>query len=144
VSGAPKVRIRSGATSRDFPLLKGVLTLESGQLKEGEHSLTLEGGAARPQVTTLIIRFDNAAPTAYLESAQALARNADGTFTLRGGALPGSEISVDGVRVPLDAEGRFETRVTLAPGARGFGLAIKHARAGSHYYVRRAQDGKAP
>jgi hypothetical protein len=143
VSGG-MVRVRSGATSRDYPLAKGALTLESGQLKEGEHSLTLEGGSARGQAATLIIRFDNAAPTAYLESAQALARNADGTFTLRGGALPGSEVSVDGARVPLDAEGRFETRASLAPGARGFGVAIKHPRAGSHYYVRRGQDGRAP
>jgi hypothetical protein len=48
-SAALRVRISSGATHRDYPLVKGELTLESGQLKEGEHSLTLEGGAARGQ-----------------------------------------------------------------------------------------------
>jgi hypothetical protein len=94
--------------------------------------------------TTLSIQFDNAAPAAYVEAGAGLVPDAAGSFTLRGAALPGSEVSVDGVRLTLDKESRFETQLRLAPGARGFGLWIKHPRAGSHYYVRRVLGGVTP
>lgn len=138
-AGKVTLRVLSGGSARELPGLSGRYSFESGALKEGEHSLNVQPGGTKP--TTLFIRFDNAAPAAYVESAAGLTRQADGSYLLRGGALPGSEVSVDGKRLTLDKESRFETTLKLAPGRRGFGLWIKHPRAGSHYYVRRVQGG---
>jgi hypothetical protein len=143
-AGKVTLHVDSGGTSRDYPGVQGQLSFESGQLREGEHSLRIEGASARSKPTTLSIRFDNAAPAAYVEAPTGLMPGADGSYTLRGGALPGSTVSVDGVPLTLDKESRFETQLRLAPGARGFGLWIKHPRAGSHYYVRRVAAAGAP
>ncbi|HEX6241168.1 MAG TPA: hypothetical protein VFZ61_09760, partial [Polyangiales bacterium] len=144
VTGQLTLRVSSAAGSRSYPFDARELTLDSGQLRDGEHSFELAGSDARVKPTTLRIVFDNTTPAAYVEAATTLTRAADGRYTLRGGALPGSQVSVSGRNVPLDSNARFEIELGLPPGMRAFWFAIKHPRAGSHYYVRRVPDGGGP
>jgi len=109
-----------------------------GALGEGEHALTFEGGGARSKSTSLVIRFDNAAPTASITSP------ADGSFaagarvTVSGTALPGFVVSVGSETLEQDAQNRF-SKVVAAPAGQG-ALPIRFAQPqrGVHYYLRRS------
>lgn len=135
------LRVEGTGPAKTFKLPASGLTLESGALGEGSHTLSVIGktptSAKKP--TTLVIRFDNAAPAAYLESEGTLKQAANGTVTVSGAALDDSQISLDGKPVSLDRAARFEASVAPATSARGVGLWIKHPRLGSHHYVRRIQ-----
>jgi hypothetical protein len=140
-SGDLSLRIEGTEPAKTLKLPVDGLTLESGTLGEGSHTLSLVGKTllAAKKPTTVSIRFDNAAPAAYLEGEGALKQSANGSVELSGAALDDSQISIDGKPVVLDRAARFEARVVPDAGARGVGLWIKHPRLGSHHYVRRVQ-----
>ncbi|MFT3923746.1 MAG: FecR domain-containing protein [Myxococcales bacterium] len=141
LAGEASLRVEGSGPTKTFKLLASGLTLESGQLGEGTHSLSFVGKSAAPakKPTTLVIRFDNSAPAAYLEGEGALKPAGDGSVEISGAALDDSQITVDGKPVSLDRAARFDARVVPDPKARGVGLWIRHPRLGSHHYVRRIQ-----
>ncbi len=140
-SGDLSLRIQGAGPAKTLKLPAAGLTLASGTLGEGTHTLSVLGQSslATKKPTTVSIRFDNAAPAAYLEGEIVLKPSADGSVTLSGAALEGSQLSLDGKPVQLDRAARFDVRVVPEASARGVGLWIKHPRLGSHHYVRRVR-----
>jgi hypothetical protein len=115
-----------------------VATLRSGEIGEGSWRFwfVAEGGQ-RSAKTRLTLSFDNAAPVAQLtEPAGAPAWSAD-TVLVAGIATEGSQVSVDGVALPLDATLRFSSRVAVVAGRRAVAVRIAQGDRNVHYYVRR-------
>jgi len=109
----------------------------SGALAEGEHQLSFQAGAARSRQTTVVIRFDNAAPTASIASP------ADGSFTpgssvlVAGTAQPGWLVTVGSETLAQDPQNRFSMQIN-APAERALAIRFTKAQRGVHYYLRRS------
>ena len=130
--------VRSSSNARTVKSKGPSYTLAAGALGEGEHSFVFEASGKRSKVTTVAIRFDNAAPTASLSSpteedllpapAWILRgrRSRDGTFRSKARSCPGRSTSLLGRRSLPPSEQR--------------GLLIRFAnpQRGTHYYLRRA------
>jgi hypothetical protein len=110
---------------------------------EGTHVLWFEteDSAKRSADTTLLLRFDNAAPTANVREP------ADGSFRpgdvvkVSGVVVEGWSVNVYGQAVPLDEQKRFSTTATVPPTDNALVLRMSHAKRGTVYYVRHAAGG---
>jgi hypothetical protein len=113
-------------------------TFDAGQLAEGSHTLTFSANGRSSAATKLSIVFDNAAPTARIQSP------ANGSFQLgtsvnvAGVAAPGWGISVAGRELAMDAQSRFSEQVTDSSDKQTLQLRFSHPRRGVHYYLRHA------
>ena len=109
----------------------------SGSLAEGQHTFSFQAGGRRSRETTVVIRFDNAAPAASIASP------ADGSFApgssvlVSGTAQPGSVVSVGGETLQQDAQNRFSTAVN-APSDQALAIRFIQPQRGVHYYLRRS------
>ena len=109
-----------------------------GALPEGEHVFTFEADGKRSKPTSVVIRFDNAAPTASLSSP------ADGSFApgssvlVAGSALPGWTVSAGGRELEQDAQNRFSEQVVTSSGERALVIRFSQPGRGVHYYLRRS------
>lgn len=131
VSGPGGARNVDAATARH--------QFDSGELGEGIHTLTFarSGGAQSPP-TTLAIRFDNAAPSASLREPANGSFAAGASVAVRGVALEGWNVTVNGESIPLDEQHRFDGNAQVGADAAGIAIRLFHPRRGVHYYVRRA------
>jgi hypothetical protein len=122
---------------------KPVHVFGAGSLPEGRHTLRFEAqraGAPHSKITTVELRFDNAAPTASVRVPSAAGFEPGKSVHVSGIALPGSQVSVLGQRFTLDAQQRFAGDVALPPGTRSLAVRIQHPRTGARYYIRRARS----
>jgi len=109
----------------------------SGSLAEGQHSFSFQAAGRRSRETTVVIRFDNAAPAASIASP------ADGSFApgssvlVSGTAQPGSVVSVGGETLQQDAQNRFSMAVS-APADSALAIRFTQPQRGVHYYLRRS------
>lgn len=114
-------------------------TLKSGSVGEGTHTIKFEtaDGKTSPE-TTLVVKFDNAAPAASLKEP------ADGSFgptdsvKVAGLVSEGWSVSINGTAVPLDEQQRFSTMATPVAGENAIVLRLSHPQRGVMYYVRHA------
>jgi hypothetical protein len=113
-------------------------TFAPGTLGEGTHELSFESGGKRSKVTTVTIRFDNAAPTASLSSPAEGGFAAGSTVNVAGSALPGWAVSVGGQDLPLDEQHRFAGEVTAPSGQRGLLIRFVNPQRGVKFYLRRS------
>jgi hypothetical protein len=108
----------------------------SGSLGEGEHVLSFQAGGTRSHPTSVVVRFDNAAPTASISSP------ADASFTpgsnvlVAGTAQPGWVVTVGSETLAQDGQNRFSTQLN-APGEEALAIRFTQPRRGVHYYLRR-------
>jgi len=124
-----------------FDAAKAQRQLRSGELAEGEYTFsfrTTSGAtsAARSPDSTLKISFDNTARSAYLSSPPEGAETA-GAIAIAGGALVRSEVSVGGVPLQADSQGRFAATLPHSPSEHAIAVRVSHPSTGVHYYVRR-------
>jgi hypothetical protein len=111
----------------------------SGELAEGQHRFHFEGGGGISRQTSVEIVFDNAAPRASLQLPPVLRQKPGETVPIGGTALPGSEVWIEGQRVPLDARGRFSGSAALPRERRAVVIKLVQPGRGTHYYLRRGQ-----
>jgi hypothetical protein len=138
------LHIESGGHARTLDARRPALELRSGQVPEGEHTFWWSTAADRRSArTTLIVRFDNAAVAAEIQSPRprktGIAAAGPGpTIDVAGTTLPGSRVTVDERNLPIDGQGRFRAEVALPPAdLRALAIRIEHRRSGVHYYLRR-------
>ncbi|MBX3234390.1 MAG: hypothetical protein KIT84_38190 [Labilithrix sp.] len=121
------------------------VTLAAGAIGEGTHTLkfeTADGGKGSPE-TTVVVKFDNAAPAASLREP------ADGSFApgasvnVAGVVVEGWSVSIAGQPVALDEHQRFSTTATPVPGENAIVLRLSHKQHGVVYYVRHAAPAGA-
>jgi hypothetical protein len=114
-------------------------TFTSGQIAEGRHVFTFTGGGKISRKTSVDVRFDNASPTASLNTPPSLGAPPGQAVQVSGTALRGWEVRVEGQRVATDAEGRFSQTATVPSERRALAVSLSHPERGTHVYLRRAQ-----
>jgi hypothetical protein len=114
---------------------------EPGKLSEGEHVFHFQGGGRLSRRTPVIIAFDNAAPTATLDTPPELDSRPGEPVALRGTALPGWNVRVEQQRPALDAQGRFSVTSPWPSDRRALAVWLTHPGRETHVYLRR---GRAP
>jgi hypothetical protein len=112
------------------------VVVPGGDLSEGRSTFYFTNAAgAKSPVSRLDIQFDNATPTVYIESPDAVAAF-PAQIEVKGATLSGWSVSIDGAAVPVDKHGRFSTQIG-APAANALAIKLSHPKQGVHYYLRR-------
>jgi hypothetical protein len=109
----------------------------SGALTEGEHLLSFQAGGARSRQTSVVVRFDNAAPTASITSPADQSFAAGSPVHVSGMAQPGWVVTVGGQTLAQDAQNRFAADVG-SPADQALAIRFTHPGRGVHYYLRRS------
>jgi hypothetical protein len=112
---------------------------EPGKLSEGEHVFHFQGGGRLSRRTPVIIAFDNAAPTATLDTPPELDSPPGEPVALRGTALPGWNVRVEQQRPALDAQGRFSVTSPWPSDRRALAVWLTHPGRETHVYLRRGR-----
>jgi hypothetical protein len=112
-------------------------TFASGQLEEGKHAFYFVGGGKISRQTSLSIKFDNAAPTASLNTPVQVPARSGEALTVSGTALPGWDVHVEGQPAKRDAQGRFFQATVMPAERRAVVIRISHPERGTHVYLRR-------
>lgn len=115
-------------------------TLPSGAIAEGSHRwwFSTPDGKTTSAQTPLVVRFDNAAATAQLQSPAEGAFPAEASIEVAGIALEGSTATINGKPLAIDAHGRFHGQADRpGTGDRAIAVRLESPRSGIHYYVRR-------
>jgi hypothetical protein len=130
------LRSRRGVSSTRAP--RPTLTFDAGQLSEGTHMLTFSADGRSSAPTKLSIVFDNAAPTARIQSPANGGFQLGSAVNVAGVAAPGWGVSVAGRELAMDDQSRFSEQVTESSDQQTLQLRFSHPRRGVHYYLRRA------
>ncbi|HEX6278145.1 MAG TPA: hypothetical protein VFZ53_34105 [Polyangiaceae bacterium] len=130
--------VRSKQGARSFSSASANHTFDSGSLAEGEHSLTFEADGRRSKETSVVIRFDNAAPTASLTSPADTSFAPGSSVLVSGAALPGWSVAVAGRELAQDEQNRFSELVSAPGSERALAIRFSQAGRGVHYYLRRS------
>jgi hypothetical protein len=142
-SGAPddattfSVKRSSPGITRSYKSSSPTYTFRSGTLSEGTHQIYFEGGGRVSRRSSITIRFDNATPTASLQTPAHSGVGPGGSLPVVGMALPGWSVTVDGKPVGQDAGGRFSVRATMPQDGRPTAVRLTHPSRGAHVYLRR-------
>ncbi len=112
---------------------------DSGDIAEGTHAIQVRSASGSTSPTTrLSVRFDNAAPTASVQSPESGSFSAGSTVEVAGIAARGWRVRAGGQALSLDGQFRFSATVQVPAGRDSLVLELAHARHGTHYYLRRA------
>jgi hypothetical protein len=137
-AGPFALQVRSAKGVRRFAGSGPSVSLPAGALAEGSHELWFEAGGQRSRATTVVVQFDNAAPTASI-SAPAERSFAPGTtVAVAGSALPGWTVSVQGRELAQDGQQRFSGEAFAPTDVRALAIRFSHPLRGVHYYLRRS------
>jgi hypothetical protein len=128
----------TGAVKRS-PAVSGNAALPAGSMGEGTYRFWFDVDGhpdQRSPETTLVIGFDNAAPAAEIQSPR-VGQPLTPTVHVSGVAAEGSQVSVSGVSIPVDAQGRFSGDVAGPPADHAvIAVRIAHPVRGVHYFIR--------
>jgi hypothetical protein len=133
------LKISGGKQEVAIPAPQAQIVLESGRLPEGRYQYWFEAvGDARIRSprTTLVIDFDNAAPTASLNQPPASGWTAI-PIPVAGVALEGWSVTVGGLPLSSDARLRFSGDVSPTGDEKAIAIRLVHPSRGVHYYLRR-------
>lgn len=147
-SAAPKdasgftLHLSSGGRTRSYSTTKPAYTFSSGSLGEGTHQVYFEGGGRVSRRSSIAIHFDNATPAVSLQTPVSSGVGPGGQLPIRGTALPGWSVTVDGKPVGQDAEGRFSVNTSMPTDGRPTTVQLTHPTRGAHVYLRRPGGGR--
>jgi len=132
-----KLYVSGGGRSRTLSSSQAAYTFGSGGLSEGTHTLYFEGAGRVSRKSSVTILFDNATPTAALQTPANTGVGPGGSLRLVGAALPGWAVTVDGRPIALDADGRFSVSANMPGDGRPLAVYLSHPTRGSQVYLRR-------
>jgi hypothetical protein len=126
----------SRSKKKTYPADGGVVVLSGKELSEGSSTFYFTNSDNKKSETSkLDVQFDNATPSVYIESPEAVAAFAS-QIDVKGSTLSGWSVSIDGGAIDVDRHGRFSTQVG-APSANALAIRLSHPKQGVHYYLRR-------
>lgn len=137
-----KLHVSSAGRRRMLTTPRPSYTFASGVFGEGTHELYFEGGNRVSRRTSVTITFDNATPTAALQTPASTGVGPGGSVHLAGGVLPGWSVTVDGRVAGLDADGRFSLNANMPSDGRPLAVRLTHPTRGTHVYLRRPAGGR--
>jgi hypothetical protein len=129
--------LRRGKRDQSFRVTQPVREIAGNELTEGNYDFwfTSESGQ-QSRVGSLRIEFDNTARSLSLSEPVDGAAVEGNDVVVSGVALLRSQVSANGIPLPLDPKGRFHALVPLTP-ERSVLVRANHPAAGVHYYLRR-------
>jgi hypothetical protein len=113
-------------------------SLPAGALGEGTYELWFEAHGETSRRTSVLVQFDNAAPTASINSPAERGFAPGALVSVSGMALPGWSVSVGGRELSQDAQERFSGEVPAPSDLGGIAIRFSHPQRGVHYYLRRS------
>lgn len=126
-----------GKGQKQFSAAAPSYALPAGTLGEGTHELWFGAGAELSRKTTVVVQFDNAAPTASIGSPAERGFAPGATVTAAGMALPGWSVTVAGHELAQDGQQRFSGEVSAPADASALAIRFAHPQRGVHFYLRR-------
>ena len=127
-----------GKGQKQFSASSPSYALPAGTLTEGSHELWFGSGSELSRRTTVVVQFDNAAPTASISSPAERGFGPGSTVSVAGMALPGWTVSVGDHELVQDSQSRFSGVVTAPSDASALAIRFAHPQRGVHYYLRRS------
>jgi hypothetical protein len=138
-SGGPfTLGLSSQGRQKTFSSASPSYALPAGILGEGSHELWFEAHGERSRRTSVVVQFDNAAPTASISSPAERGFAPGATVSVAGMALPGWTVSAGGHELPQDSQQRFSGEVTAPADVGALAIRFSHPQRGVHYYLRRS------
>lgn len=137
-----KLRLAGPSGSRTITTSQPSHLFRSGTLGPGSHQVYFEGGGQVSRKSTIVIRFDNATPTASLSTPVATGANPGAPITIAGTALPGWDVEVGGKPVDTDATGAFSLPARMPSDQKAIAVRLSHPQRGTHIYLRRAKGAQ--
>jgi hypothetical protein len=137
-AGPFALQVRSAKGVRRFAGSGPSVSLPGGALAEGSHELWFEAGGQRSRATTVVVQFDNAAPTASISAPAERSFAPGATVAVAGSALPGWTVSVQGRELVQDGQQRFSGEASAPTDVRALAIRFSHPVRGVHYYLRRS------
>jgi hypothetical protein len=129
VHGGPgTLHVASGAVEKTYEARGESVLIPSKDLGYGEYKLWF----APDEMTTVNIAVDTAASIVALASPITWGTQ----LQLEGSTLPGSTLSVEGISIPVDGQGRF--KAVVPGGGDTLVMRIDNAQAGLHYAIARS------
>jgi hypothetical protein len=111
-------------------------TFATGALGEGQHLLSFQANGTRSHQTSVVVRFDNAAPTASISSPPDRGFTPGSSVLVAGMAQPGWVVTVGAETLAQDGQNRFSSEVG-SPSDQALAIRFTHPGRGVHYYLRR-------
>ena len=137
-AGSYALTVRSSNGTRTLQSKSSSYLFGPGALAEGEHVLSFEGDGKYSKQTSVVIRFDNAAPTASLSSPADQSFGPGASVLVAGSALPGWSVMAGGRELTQDDQNRFSEQVSAPSAERALVIRFSQAGRGVHYYLRRS------
>jgi hypothetical protein len=137
-AGSYALTVRSSNGTRTLQSKTSSYLFGPGALAEGEHALSFEGDGKRSKPTSVVIRFDNAAPTASLSSPADQSFGRGASVLVAGSALPGWSVMAGGRELTQDDQNRFSEQVSAPSAERALVIRFSQPGRGVHYYLRRS------
>jgi hypothetical protein len=132
--GKPLVNVSTRTTSAQ---------LKPGKIGEGTYLWYAAGRAADGSLVRalkswkLLVRYDNATPDIQIVHPRNGLRVGAGSIEVKGIAIPGSQVFVNGAAATMDKAYRFSHSVALRPGTNYIRFRVVVPRRGSSFYIRR-------
>lgn len=117
--------------------------LRPGKISEGTYLWYAAGRAADGSLVRalkswkLLVRYDNATPDIQIVHPRNGLRVGAGSIEVKGIAIPGSKVFVNGAEATMDKAFRFSHSVALRPGTNYIRFRVVVPRRGSSFYIRR-------
>ena len=118
-------------------------SLSPGKLREGNYLWYVAGRTRGGKLVrtsrsrTLSIRYDNATPNLQITHPRNGLAVAAGQLEVKGIAIRGSKVFINGAAATLDTAYRFTHQVNLRAGENVILFRVSHPRSGASYYMRR-------
>jgi len=130
--------VLTGPLSRTVSTSSPQHAFSSGSLPEGTYQVYFEAATNPPRrsrTTSIVLRFDNASPTATIAGPVEVKPGAKVPVT--GTALPGWRVFVGDQELPLDGQQRFAGEAVAPVDGSALPIRFEHPARGTHYYLRR-------
>ncbi|MCH2110812.1 MAG: hypothetical protein MK135_15950, partial [Polyangiaceae bacterium] len=124
---------------RSYKSRQSSFSLKAGALGAGTHKIVYSAESQPPRrsrTTILKIKYDAQAPKARVSSPPASGFQAGSNVPVKGQALAGWTVSMNGEALELDRQRRF---ASTFEGSGQLALRFSHPRQGVHYFLRRAR-----
>jgi len=127
-----------GKAQKQFSSQAPSYSLPAGVLGEGTYQLWFDAHGESSRKTTVVVQFDNAAPTASISAPAERGFGPGQPVQVSGTALPGWTVSVGGRDLAQDSQQRFSGEVPAPADVGALLIRFSHPQRGVHYYLRRS------
>jgi hypothetical protein len=124
--------------AKQYESAEPTFLFKSGMLADGPHTFVWTCGKRKSRQAQVNIQYDNAAPTASLQEPEDRGFGLGDRVRVRGDALKGWKIELEGGTIERDVHERFSGERMTTAASPDIAVRLSHPRHAVHYYVRRS------